>query len=178
MIDKIIAVCANHEVYDLAKVEYVVFDNDENKQSMREQILKHIADKIAFYHDLHVQDEIEIIQINEVNNEYYPLDRYQNYTAFSSSSFEVLEHNSKKQKDIHQLTKNNSIFYDPLSTKHFDIILNPGILEPTVQYTATLTVNYTLPIRDKEEPLVKEKIVEKKEYILISPNGDTKVLQL
>jgi hypothetical protein len=59
--------------------------------------------------------------------------------------------------------------------------MNPGIIEPTVQYTYTLNVIYTLPVT-KKDVVIKEKIVEKiitqKEYILISPTGDTKVLQM
>ena len=58
LIDKIIAICASYEVYDMAKVEYVILDNEENMLAMRDKMLKHLGDKIAFYHDLEIQDEI------------------------------------------------------------------------------------------------------------------------
>lgn len=181
LIDKIIAICASFEVYDIAKVEYVILENEENMLTMRDKMLKHLGDKIAFYHDLEIQDEIEIIQVNETTNEYYPQDRYQSYTGHSSSSYEALENKKKKKRSVNRVSKNTSIFYDPLSTKSFDIVMNPGIIEPTVQYTYTLNVIYTLPIT-KKDVVIKEKIVEKivtkKEYILISPTGDTKVLQM
>ena len=181
LIDKIIAICASYEVYDMAKVEYVILDNEENMLTMRDKMLKHLGDKIAFYHDLEIQDEIDIIQVNEKTNEYYPQDRYQSYTGHSSSSYEALGNKKKKKKSVNRVSKNTSIFYDPLSTKSFDIVMNPGIIEPTVQYTYTLNVIYTLPTA-KKDVVIKEKIVEKivtqKEYILISPTGDTKVLQM
>jgi uncharacterized protein YggE len=181
LIDKIIAICATHEVYDMAKVEYVILDNEENMLAMRDKMLKHLGDKIAFYHDLEIQDEIDIIQVNEKTNEYYPQDRYQSYTGHSSSSYDALGKTKKKKKGIKRVSKNTSIFYDPLSTKNFDVVMNPGIIEPTVQYTYTLNVIYTLPVA-KKDVVIKEKIVEKiitqKEYILISPTGDTKVLQM
>jgi hypothetical protein len=180
LIDKIIAICASYEVYDMAKVEYVILDNEENMLAMRDKMLKHLGDKIAFYHDLEIQDEIDIIQVNEKTNEFYPQDRYQSYTGHSSSSYEALG-NQKKKKSVSRVSKNTSIFYDPLSTKSFDIVMNPGIIEPTVQYTYTLNVTYTLPTA-KKDVVIKEKIVEKivkeKEYILISPTGETKVLQM
>jgi uncharacterized protein YggE len=181
LIDKIIAICASFEVYDMAKVEYVILENEENMLSMRDKMLKHLGDKIAFYHDLEIQDEIEIIQVNETTNEYYPQDRYQSYTGHSSSSYEALENKKKKKRSVNRVSKNTSIFYDPLSTKSFDIVMNPGIIEPTVQYTYTLNVIYTLPTA-KKDVVIKEKIIEKiitqKEYILISPTGETKVLQM
>lgn len=180
LIDKIIAICASYEVYDMAKVEYVILDNEENMLAMRDKMLKHLGDKIAFYHDLEIQDEIDIIQVDEKTNEFYPQDRYQSYTGHSSSSYEALG-NQKKKKSVSRVSKNTSIFYDPLSTKSFDIVMNPGIIEPTVQYTYTLNVTYTLPTA-KKDVVIKEKIVEKivkeKEYILISPTGETKVLQM
>ena len=181
LIDKIIAICASFEVYDMAKVEYVILENEENMLTMRDKMLKLLGDKIAFYHDLEIQDEIEIIQVNETTNEYYPQDRYQSHTGHSSSSYEALENKKKKKRSVNRVSKNTSIFYDPLSTKSFDIVMNPGIIEPTVQYTYTLNVIYTLPIT-KKDVVIKEKIVEKivtkKEYILISPTGDTKILQM
>ena len=181
LIDKIIAICASFEVYDMAKVEYVILENEENMHTMRDKILKHIGDQIAFFHDLEIQDEIDIIQVNEKTNEYYPQDRYQSYTGHSSSSYEALENKKKKKRSVNRVSKNTSIFYDPLSTKNFDIVMNPGIIEPTVQYTYTLNVIYTLPTA-KKDVVIKEKIVEKivkeKEYILISPTGDTKVLNM
>ena len=181
LIDKIIAICASFEVYDMAKVEYVILENEENMLTMRDKMLKLLGDKIAFYHDLEIQDEIEIIQVNEKTNEYYPQDRYQSYTGHSSSSYEALENKKKKKRSVNRVSKNTSIFYDPLSTKNFDIVMNPGIIEPTVQYTYTLSAIYTLPTA-KKDVVIKEKIVEKivtqKEYILISPTGETKVLQM
>ena len=181
LIDKIIAICASYEVYDMAKVEYVILDNEENMLTMRDKMLKHLGDKIAFYHDLEIQDEIDIIQVNEKTNEYYPQDRYQSYTGHSSSSYEALGNKKKKKRSVNRVSKNTSIFYDPLSTKSFDIVMNPGVIEPTVQYTYTLNVIYTLPTA-KKDVVIKEKIIEKivtqKEYILISPTGDTKVLQM
>ncbi len=174
-IDKIIAICATHEVFDLAKVEYVVLNNEENMNKMREKMLRHLGNKIAFYHDLEVQDKIEINMINETVHEFYPMDRYLQYSAHSSSSFEAVT-GSRKKKNIKRVTKNTSMFYDPVNTKNYDIVINPGILEPTVQYSFKLTVAYTLPVKEKkkEEPK-KEKVIEK-QYILVTPNGDTKLL--
>ena len=59
--------------------------------------------------------------------------------------------------------------------------MNSGIIEPTVQLTYALNLIYTIPAAKKDVG-IKEKIVEKivkqKEYILISPTSEAKVLQM
>ncbi|MNF03710.1 hypothetical protein D3C80_2030810 [compost metagenome] len=66
--------------------------------------------------------------------------------------------------------KNTSLFYQPVMDKEFDFVLNPGILEPSVQilYQVQLTI-----LRDKE----KDK-KPNKEYILVSPDGQFKTLPI
>jgi len=179
LLESIISICAKSEVYDLAKVEYIVLNNEEYKKQIREKLLHHISEKIAFYHDLSVQDEIKIYQVNEQTNEYYPMDRYKMYTASSSSSFEAVSSSKiKKKRVLHKLEKNKTIFYDPVNTKNFDVVINPGLLKPAVQYTYKIKVSYQIIEPKKPEiPIAKEEVV-KKQYLLITPAGDVKALDL
>jgi uncharacterized protein YggE len=177
LLDEVIAICADHEVFDLADVKYVILDNEKNKKILRDKMLKHLSEKVAFYHQLKVQDSVEINYINEELQEFYPMDHYHQYTAYSSSSYQAVK-GKKKARNVSKVTKNQSVFYDPINAKNFDIVINPGELKPTVQYTYKITVNYLLPTKPKADPQIVEKIVEKKEYILITPQGETKVLKL
>lgn len=179
LLDRIIAVCASHEVFDIADVKYVLLNSEKNKQELRGKMLKHLSEKIAFYHQLNIQDSIEIKAINEEIKELYPMDSYEKYTAFSSSSYQAVNSKKKRIKNLSKATKNTSLFYNPINAKYFDIVLNPDVLKPTVQYTYKITVNYALPLPEKtpEAPQVVEKIVTQKEYILITPEGETKVLE-
>ncbi|MBL4706502.1 MAG: SIMPL domain-containing protein [Flavobacteriales bacterium] len=178
LLDKIIAICAAHEVFDMADVKYVVLNSEKNKRELRDKMLAYLSDKIAFYHQLKVQDSIVINSINEELQEFYPMDHYHQYTAYSSSSYQAVK-GKKRTRNISKVTKNTTVFYDPIIAKNFDIVINPGELKPTVQYTYKITVNYVLPIppKVKDEDQVVEKIVEKKEYILITPQGETRVLK-
>ena len=177
LIDQIIIICAENEVYDLAKVEYIILDQEALKKQLREAMYKHISEKIAFYHKLTVQDEIKINFIQESQKEVYPIERYQSYSAYSSSSFEAIQkidqEKPNKRVTVQSATKNNSVFYMPVTNKHFDLVLNPGVVEPTVQMTLKMKVSYTLPQTKKEEDKPVEKTVVKKEYILIKPDGQT-----
>jgi len=179
LLDRIIAICAAHEVFDIADVKYVLLNSEKNKQELRTKMLKHLSEKIAFYHQLNIQDSIEIKTINEELKELYPMDSYEKYTAFSSSSYEAINSKKKRVKNLSKATKNTSLFYNPINAKYFDIVLNPNVLKPTVQYTYKITVNYALPtpVKVTEPPQIVEKIVTQKEYILITPKGETKVLE-
>ncbi len=179
LLEKIITICAKSEVYELAKIEYVVLDNEAHQKRIREELLHHISDKIAFYHKLTIHDEIKIYQVNEQTNEYYPMDRYKMYAAHSSSSFEaVTAIKKKKQRTVKRLEKNKTIFYDPINTKSYDVIINPGVLKPSVQYSFKITVSYKLVEKEKQEVVAVEKDVIKKQYLLITPAGDVKALDL
>ena len=179
LLDQVIAICAEHEVFDLAKVEYVIKNPEEQKQKLKEALLKSVSQKIAFYHQLKVQDSIVIHTITEQNQEYYPEDRYQNYTAFSSSSFDAVINQKKGIKNVTRATKNKTIFYDPVSTRNFDIILNPGGITPKIQYASNLTITYYLPEKTKKVEVKPVALIEpKKEIILITPNGELKELNL
>jgi hypothetical protein len=118
--------------------------------------------------------EIKLYSINENRNEYHPIERYFSYTAFSSSSIEAL-----KEKNVTTVTKNKSLFYDKVKMKNFDVVINSDELQPSIQITYQMIVTYKLVSKEiKEEPkatIVKE---QKKEYILITHDGELKSLPL
>ena len=59
-------------------------------------------------------------------------------------------------------------FYNPIINKAFDFVLNPIIVEPVIQ------VMYELDLSFFEKPIKKER----KETILVTPNGDLKPIQV
>jgi hypothetical protein len=52
-------------------------------------------------------------------------------------------------------------------------VINPEILEPAVQFSYNLVVRYTL--RERNVPV---KTAIKKEFILVTPNGEVKSLKI
>jgi uncharacterized protein YggE len=176
ILDKILTICAKNEVYDLAKVDYIIKDIKKVNEILQEKTLEIINQKKELYKILNEGDtkEIKLYSINENRNEYHPIERYFSYTAFSSSSIEAL-----KEKNVTTVTKNKSLFYDKVKMKNFDVVINSDELQPSIQITYQMIVTYKLVSKEiKEEPkatIVKE---QKKEYILITHDGELKSLPL
>ena len=98
-----------------------------------------------------------------------PIEMYKSYEAFSSSSL-----NLKKSADMKSADKTTSLYYQPIIDKEFDFVINPVILEPVIQvmYEIRLVINRE-KARETKQPMIKEK-----EYMLITPNGDVKNLNI
>ena len=60
-----------------------------------------------------------------------------------------------------------------MPSNDYDLVINPEILEPAVQFSYNLVVRFTLPER---RPL--EKTTVKKEFIMVTPTGEVKTLKV
>ena len=76
--------------------------------------------------------------------------------------------NLKKSANVNNTSKSNTLYYQSIVDKEFDFVLNPVILEPVIQ------VMYEIKLRIEN---INEK-KSNKEYILITPNGDLKSINL
>ena len=61
------------------------------------------------------------------------------------------------------------MFYNKLPYHKYDIVINPAILEPVVQFTYSLTLKYVI-----KDPVKK---IEK-EFILVTPEGVVRTLKI
>lgn len=102
-----------------------------------------------------------------------PHESYKKFQAYASFS------NMKTTSDISagkfartDVEKTSSTFYQPLALKEYDIVLNPNVFEPVVQYSlAVKVVFYQKPY----ETPTREKVV--REVQLVLPNGGTQVVR-
>jgi uncharacterized protein YggE len=162
-LDKIVSFATQSEIYDLVKVDYFVNDSEKMYDTMRSRAVEQIKKKVADYAKLGVRlDTMEHV-LAEASNAIYPVERYQRYQAFAAQSLDAV----KKKAEIKTVRKPVSIYYNKLPYNDFDIIINPTIVEPAVQFTYNLKVQYTY-VKEKPQP----KIV--KYFYTISPNGDLK----
>ena len=74
----------------------------------------------------------------------------------------------KKSVNVNIAEKSSTLYYQPIIDKEFDFVINPTILEPIIQimYEAKLVIN-----REKKSSANKE-------YIIITPNGEMKNLNI
>jgi uncharacterized protein YggE len=173
-LDKIVTAAAIHEIYDLVKVDYMVKNIEEIYDKLRDRATAQIQKKIEQYKKLGVNLEDEWRGIAESQNVIFPLERYQTYRAFGSVAFERELSNEKLKEARKPTTK----FYNRISYKNYDIVIEPDMVEPVVQFTYSIELQYyrEKPVKEKKEP--ETKIEYRKEYILVNPDGVIKPLPL
>ncbi|MDZ4751764.1 MAG: hypothetical protein SGI87_09135 [Flavobacteriales bacterium] len=170
-LDKIITAASLNEIYDLVKVDYFVKSQDAIYDSLRKTASELIKKRIKQYQDLGVAMEGQWTLAVDQTGVYFPLDRYTSYTSNSTVSLEA----AKKKGQVTQMKKPQGIFYNKLPYAGFDIVMNPEIVEPAVQYTYNIQVKFVMEKKvDKPEP-VKETKTEFK-YLMVTPEGQIKEL--
>ncbi|MDW7692840.1 SIMPL domain-containing protein [Flammeovirgaceae bacterium SG7u.132] len=166
ILNKIISVFADAEIYDLVKVDYFSYNLEHIKKELMARAKSVLNTKLENYETI-LNVKLDTIE-KHLSDEYrvlYPLEMYKTYNASNSYSLDF-----KKSVNTNQAKKATTLYYQPIIDKEFDFIVNPTILEPVIQvlYHIKLVIN-----REKE---TTEKVDKK--YILITPNGDIKNLKL
>lgn len=165
-LNEFISILSNNEIYDLVRVDYFSNALETIKKEMMAKARLLIQEKIKNYETLlgetFTNAEKRIADDFIVN---LPVEMYRSYEAYNSSSL-----NLKRNSNINQATKSTTLYYQPVFGKEFDFILNPSVLEPViqVQYEVKIVIN-----REK-----KQTVKGDKEFILVTPNGDLKTLNI
>ncbi len=164
------------EIYDLVRVDYFSEDVGAMKKQLAAKAKTIFEEKLADYEsiiavDLDGADRI----VSDGYRVVLPVEMYKSYQAYSSSSL-----NLKKAANVNQAAKSSTLYYQPVVDKEFDFVMNPTVLEPVIQVMYELNVRVDVE-REKEKAEKQEpKIVNKteKKYILVTPTGDVKPLDL
>lgn len=151
LINMLVTICSEQEIYDLVRVDYVVDNMEIKKQEIITKATNDINKKIARYKILMASDFTNMNRLVAENFDvHYPIEQYQQYQAYCSNS---LSFNAVK---VESVAKNTSSFYSPKLNKNYDFVMNSSILEPMVQ------IEYVLKIRMIEKPKEKKKIEPQK----------------
>lgn len=165
-LNEFITILSNNEIYDLVKVDYFSNALETIKKEMMNKAKLLIQEKMKNYQELlgetFTNAEKRITDDYIVN---FPIEMYKSYEAYNSSSFSL-----KKAANINQLNKSVTLYYQPVLNKEFDFVINPTVLEPVIQiqYEVKIAIN-----REKKPGSKTDK-----EFILVTPNGDLKSLNM
>lgn len=172
LLTALVSAAAKNEIYDLAKVEYVVDDietvYDELRKNCREEAQKRIEELKTFGFRL---DTLRPA-LSDAKGVFYPIERYTSFTSFSSASVDAI----KKRNVVNEVKKHQSLIYEKLPYQAFDIIMNAEMLEPEVQFTYSLLLHYDLTSKVAPAPVVKTEV--QKEFWLVNPDGELQKLKL
>lgn len=164
MTDKILTAAAENEIYDFIKLEYFVKNSQNIYPELRTAAIKQMKDKLESFKELGLNYDTVYRIVSEKSAVVYPIDRYHKYQAYTSTAIEP-----GKFDETTKLRKPVTMFYNMLPYHKYDVIINPEILEPAVQYTYSLKIKFI----NKEVP---NKV--KKQYFLITPEGVVKYINV
>lgn len=173
ILDGIITAAAINEIYDLVKVDYYVKNTQAIYEEMREKAIELVNKRIEELEEVGISMEGQWRMVADQIGVYFPFDRYQSYQAFSNTSVEAIH----KRANITQMKKPTTLYYNKIPYTNYDIIINPEIIEPAVQYTYNLSVKFQLKQPKEEEKVAETKETETK-YVMITDKGDFRELQI
>lgn len=160
-----ISILSKEEIYDLVRVDYFSSNLENIKKELMNKAKLLVQEKMKNYET--VLGQIFTTAEKRVADGYkvvFPVEMYKSYESYNSSTL-----NLKKSANVNYADKSTTLYYQPIINKEFDFVINPTILEPVIQvlYEIKLTVN-----REKKETTAI------KEYMLITPNGELKNLNV
>jgi hypothetical protein len=150
-INEIITVAAKAEVYDLVKVEYSVDDLEGALALIRNEALKIILAKKNLLEQAGIFTRF--VNLAEKNGSAYPAERYEQYMAQKTAMPATYSsYNDKKptKTTYNYAEKNKTIYYDKVSDKQFDKVINPVVNEPMVQIYLSIKGQYQVYDEQKE----------------------------
>lgn len=139
MLDKILSAAVKASIFDLIEVKYTVGDMSGVHAKLFEEAVKIIKQKEANYAN---SFGIKMAATNVANEKYdtfYPGDLYGDYQAFESGTTY-----GDYNRTVIKQRKTRTFFYEPLDAKDFDTVINQLGIEPMVQFTLYLRMQYDL----------------------------------
>ncbi|MBD0369953.1 MAG: SIMPL domain-containing protein [Pyrinomonadaceae bacterium] len=145
LFEKILAAAANVQIFDLIKVDYIVSDFDAVRARLFEEAVKVIKAKEAKYVNSFGVKLEPVGLANEKYDAFYPSESYERYQAYETGEAYTSYTNSSKVIQ----RKSFTFFYQPFDGSHFDAVINALDIEPVVQFTLYLRMDYDW-VRSKE----------------------------
>jgi hypothetical protein len=168
LLDRIVTAAARQDIYDIVKVDYNVKDPQARYAQLREAAFQYLNQIKKQYLAIGVRLDSAYTITAENAWVAYPLNRYESYQAYSSQRLDDSDGGK-----VYRADKQTSRFYNAVPSNDYDIVINPEILEPAVQFSFNLLAHFSFPERKPAE-----KLVVKKEFVLVTPTGEVKSLKL
>jgi uncharacterized protein YggE len=149
LLDKLMVAASRLKIYDLIKVDYIVKDQPAVQERLLTEAAGILKQKAARYEKLL---GIKLLTPPQVYAEkpsiHYPGQMYDSYVAYEGERVDRPLFQSKYL--IQDLRKARTSYFNPLSGDGFDLVINPVVVEPVVQFTLYLKVKYDMAPRGKK----------------------------
>lgn len=140
IVEQLLIQAAKNEIYDIVKVDYVINNIGAVNDSLRAACNSVLMKKIKDFKKLGVKFDVnEYLTISDNIYSTYPIDRYSTFKEFDRKTG-----GSLNQGKILSRTDVPSLYYNKMAFSSYDIVINPAVIEPVVQFTCTVKIKYVL----------------------------------
>jgi uncharacterized protein YggE len=138
--ERIVNAAADSRIFDLIKVDYIVSDFDSIRAGLFDAAVKVLKSKEQKYANaLGVSPSAVGLSVERYDVS-YPAEAYQRYQAYETGDASV--HNTQGASSRVVQRKSFTFFYEPFEGSSFDSVLIPLGLEPMVQFSVYLRMQY------------------------------------
>ena len=166
LVDDMVTLAAENEIYDLVKLDFFVQNTEQIYDSLRERTQQYLTKTIISHAQsqrINLLDEFHTV--DESTKAIYPDGQYSDFEAYVSQSLDA----AQGKAGVSKIRKPKTVAYDQIPYDDFDIVINPNILGPVVQFTFSMKVRFLLE---------KEKEAEDQKYFMVTPDGQLRELQI
>lgn len=140
LFERIVSAAADSRIFDLIKVDYIVSDFDKVRAGLFEAAVKVLKSKEQKYANaLGITLGAVGLSIEKYDVS-YPAEAYQRYQAFETGDASVDNEQGTSSRVVQR--KSFTSFYEPFEASSFDSVLVPLGLEPMVQFSIYLRMQY------------------------------------
>jgi hypothetical protein len=139
ILEKLLNAAATRSIFDLIEVNYVLNDTAAVRAKLYDEAVKIIKQKAASYDRAFGIKLAPAGIANEKYDAFYPGELYSGYRAFESGTT-----SGDYNRVVIRQRKTSTFYYDPLDASSFDSVINQMDLEPMVQFTLYLRLQYEL----------------------------------
>jgi uncharacterized protein YggE len=145
LLDRLVIAASRSNIFDLIKVDYIVRDAGGVQNRLMEEAARVIKQKAARYEkllSLQLQPPAQVYA--ERYSTYFPTEMYDSYTAFEAEDISPDYYRDRERYIVQKARKSRTFFFNPLNADGFDVVVNPVVIEPVVQFTLYLKVKYEI----------------------------------
>jgi uncharacterized protein YggE len=140
LFERIVSAAVDSRIFDLIKVDYIVSDFDSVRAALFEAAAKVLKSKEQKYANA-LGISLGAVGLSvEKYDVTYPSEAYQRYQAYETGDATV-ENESGTSSRLER-RKSFTFFYEPFQASSFDSVVAPSGIEPTVQYSIYLRMQY------------------------------------
>ena len=140
LFERIVSAAAESKIFDLIKVDYIVSDFESVRAGLFDAAVKVLKSKEQKYASA-LGVTLGIVGLSvERYDVTYPSEAYQRYQAYETGDASVYNNQGTSSRVVQR--KGFTFFYEPLKAGSYDAVLAPSGLEPVVQFTLYLRMQY------------------------------------